>query len=207
MSLLFWAAYFDCPDVEAERIKIYNQYTETYKENSLAQKRPDLLEEWEKKKNGSLQPEQVTVGSDIKVWWKCSICGNVWQATIYNRVKGSGCPACAAQKASQRRKYDQQSIERVLSEISPEIEVVGKYLNITTKVRCRCKICGHEWEPLPSNLLKGSGCPKCKARETKLAELLREYPWLREEIVKVNEKFSMLNSPLGKVMEKKATIA
>jgi prefoldin subunit 5 len=44
-------------------------------------------------------------------------------------------------------------------------------------------------------------------RETKLAELLREYPWLREEIVKVNEKFSMLNSPLGKVMEKKATIA
>ena len=44
-------------------------------------------------------------------------------------------------------------------------------------------------------------------RETKLAELLREYPWIREEIVKVNEKFSMLNSPLGKVMEKKATIA
>ena len=44
-------------------------------------------------------------------------------------------------------------------------------------------------------------------RETKLAELLREYPWFREEIVKVNEKFSMLNSPLGKVMEKKATIA
>jgi prefoldin subunit 5 len=44
-------------------------------------------------------------------------------------------------------------------------------------------------------------------RETKLAELLREYPWLREEIVKVNEKFSMLNSPLGKIMEKKATIA
>jgi len=44
-------------------------------------------------------------------------------------------------------------------------------------------------------------------RETKLAELLREYPWLREEIVKVNEEFSMLNSPLGKVMEKKATIA
>ena len=44
-------------------------------------------------------------------------------------------------------------------------------------------------------------------RETKLAELLKEYPWFREEIAKVNDKFSMLNSPLGKVMEKKATIA
>ena len=44
-------------------------------------------------------------------------------------------------------------------------------------------------------------------RETKLAELLKEYPWLREEIAKVNDKFSMLNSLLGKIMEKKATIA
>lgn len=44
-------------------------------------------------------------------------------------------------------------------------------------------------------------------KETKLAELLSEYPWLREEITKVNEKFKMLHSPLGKVIAKKATIA
>lgn len=44
-------------------------------------------------------------------------------------------------------------------------------------------------------------------QETKLAELLKEYPWLREEIAKVNDKFSMLNSPLGKIVERKATIA
>ena len=44
-------------------------------------------------------------------------------------------------------------------------------------------------------------------RETKLAELLKEYHWFREEIAKVNDKFSMLNSPFGKIMEKKATIA
>lgn len=35
-------------------------------------------------------------------------------------------------------------------------------------------------------------------REPKLAEVLKEYPWLRDEITKVNDKFSMLNSPLGK---------
>lgn len=44
-------------------------------------------------------------------------------------------------------------------------------------------------------------------KETKLPELLKQYPWLRSEIAKVNDKFSMLNSPLGKIMEKKATIA
>lgn len=32
---------------------------------------------------------------------------------------------------------------------------------------------------------------------TRLKDLLEEYPWLKDEIVKVNEKFEMLNSPLG----------
>ena len=43
--------------------------------------------------------------------------------------------------------------------------------------------------------------------ETKLADLIAQYPWLKEEIVKVNEKFKMLNSPIGKIMLGKATIA
>lgn len=43
--------------------------------------------------------------------------------------------------------------------------------------------------------------------ETRLSDLLAEHPWLKEEIVKVNEKFRMLNSPIGKIMMGKATIA
>ena len=43
-------------------------------------------------------------------------------------------------------------------------------------------------------------------RETKLADLLTEYPQLREKLPEINEKFKMLNSPIGKVMLKKATI-
>ncbi|MBR3558336.1 MAG: hypothetical protein IKN78_05640 [Bacteroidales bacterium] len=44
-------------------------------------------------------------------------------------------------------------------------------------------------------------------KETKLADLIAQYPWLKEEIVKVNEKFKMLNSPIGKIMLGKANIA
>lgn len=44
-------------------------------------------------------------------------------------------------------------------------------------------------------------------KKTKLAELVSECPWLKDEIAKVNEKFKMFHSPLGKVMAKKATIA
>ena len=43
-------------------------------------------------------------------------------------------------------------------------------------------------------------------RETKLKDLLYEYPWLKDEISKVNEKFKMLNTPVGKIMLGKADI-
>jgi len=43
-------------------------------------------------------------------------------------------------------------------------------------------------------------------KETRLADLLARYPWLKEEMAKVNEKFRMLASPVGKIMIGKATI-
>ena len=43
-------------------------------------------------------------------------------------------------------------------------------------------------------------------KETKLADLIAQYPWLKTEMAKVNEKFKMLNTPVGKIMLGKATI-
>ena len=43
-------------------------------------------------------------------------------------------------------------------------------------------------------------------KETKLADLIAQYPWLKEEMAQVNPKFKMLNSPVGKIMMGKATI-
>ena len=44
-------------------------------------------------------------------------------------------------------------------------------------------------------------------KETKLSDLLGRYPWLKEELSKVNDKFKMLNTPMGKIMMGKATIS
>lgn len=43
-------------------------------------------------------------------------------------------------------------------------------------------------------------------KDTKLKDLIITYPWLKDEMVKVNNKFKMLNTPVGKVMLGKATI-
>ena len=41
------------------------------------------------------------------------------------------------------------------------IEILGEYKGNKTKIKCKCKIDGHEWKATPHNLLNGTGCPKC----------------------------------------------
>ena len=43
-------------------------------------------------------------------------------------------------------------------------------------------------------------------RDTRLLDLINQYPWPKDELPKINEKFKMLNTPMGKIMMGKATI-
>lgn len=45
--------------------------------------------------------------------------------------------------------------------ISSNIEVVDQYVGALTKIKHRCKICGHEWNVKPNSVLNGKGCPEC----------------------------------------------
>ncbi len=44
-------------------------------------------------------------------------------------------------------------------------------------------------------------------RETRLSDLINQYSWLKGELPKINDKFKMLNTPMGRIMMGKATIA
>ena len=67
--------------------------------NDLAFIRLDLAKEWNYEKNGDLKPEDVTCGSEKKVWWKCKK-GHEWQAQILGRSsRNRGCPYCCGRYA------------------------------------------------------------------------------------------------------------
>ncbi len=83
-----------CYDCKHKHIGEMNRINSINKVNSLFIKRPDLVKEWDIPKNLPLTPNDVTIGSGKKVWWKCSICGNEWQAVVCNRSNGNGCPKC-----------------------------------------------------------------------------------------------------------------
>ena len=44
-------------------------------------------------------------------------------------------------------------------------------------------------------------------KETRLKDILSDYTWMKDEIIKINDKFKLLNTPVGKVMIGKATVA
>lgn len=66
-------------------------------ENDLQTVNPSLAKEWNYEKNNGLMPADVLPNSNKKVWWKCSN-GHEWQAAIYNRSNGRGCPECFRKK-------------------------------------------------------------------------------------------------------------
>ena len=65
--------------------------------NDLASQRPELAALWDGEKNRALTPQQVTITSNRKVWWRCEK-GHSYPAVIASRTNGSGCPYCTGKK-------------------------------------------------------------------------------------------------------------
>ena len=135
--------------------------------NDLATENPKLAMEWHPMENAPLTASDVTSGSDKRVFWICSnFKAHIWEATVKNRVKGSGCPYCMSRKImagfndlgtlrpDMAEEWDPVSNKGLLpTEISPSS---GK------KVNWRCSR-GHTWRTSPNSRSLGSGCPHCFA--------------------------------------------
>ena len=71
--------------------------------NDLATLAPEVAAQWHPTLNGTLTPEQVTVGSRRTVWWACPN-GHIWKAIVYSRAgpQKCGCPVCAGRVRPER---------------------------------------------------------------------------------------------------------
>ena len=92
----------------------------------------------------------------------CLICDTRWTSSFDKLLEKRGCPKCAIKKMKQ---CQPQSNEEFLSKFNnsgnKNVIILDKYINSSTKLRCKCKKCNNEWETLPTSLLNGHGCPKC----------------------------------------------
>lgn len=65
--------------------------------NDLASQAPEVAAQWYQPLNGTRTPENTTMGSHYKAWWRCPL-GHIWRTEVLVRaVKGHDCPICAGQ--------------------------------------------------------------------------------------------------------------
>ena len=145
--------------------------------NDMASLRPELLEEWNFSKNLIVSPYEISAFTHKKVWWKCSICGHEWQATVLNRSNGHGCPQCGNKKRGKAKAtpLTGQSFADVCAmllvdwdyEKNTEISPYNVKPHSGKKVWWKCSICGHEWQATIGSRTNGNTCPKCHSKVKK----------------------------------------
>lgn len=96
------------------------------------------------------------INNSTKVLCRCKICGYKWNVTPNHLKHGYGCPECAG-----NRKLTHYEHVASINKVNPNVEILGEITGVDKKVLCRCKICGHKWFTIPSNLKQGRGCPRC----------------------------------------------
>ena len=132
-------------------------------DNDLATVNPELVKEWDQKKNGNLKPNQILPGSEKKVWWKCAQ-GHSWSAAVFNRSKGVGCPYCSNVKvlvgyndlATVRPELVQEWDFEKNENLKPS-DVLSRSHK---KVWWKCAN-GHQWKAGIKDRFFGNNCPYC----------------------------------------------
>ena len=88
-------------DGRKNHIKLRNFLDFLLSKMSIFITHPDIAKEWHPTKNGVLKPENISFGSDKKVWWlcpnKCSHgCPHEWETAIKIRCRlNCGCVYCS----------------------------------------------------------------------------------------------------------------
>lgn len=155
-------------DISKDLSHILSTYERSKKEQSLAFKFPELVKEWDISANRDLSPDQVTAGSDKKVWWKCSRCGFSWQASVGDRTRGHSCPYCAGSVLRTGFNDLQTKRPEVASEwcyaqngdlLPSQVAYRGNH-----KAWWECKKCGYIWQSRIADRSNGVGCPACSGK-------------------------------------------
>ena len=148
-----------------------------------------------------------------RIQCKCKRCGCEWSPLASSLIQGTGCPDCAKAKAAKRGREMFQKIERPgiishdsfvekFNESSPHsstIEIIGLYEGSNRPIKSRCLRCGHEWSPIASALLRGTGCPECSHSSTSFMEQFLVFAFRR--ILGENEIINRDKELIGKEID------
>lgn len=141
--------------------------------NNLAEVRPDIAELWDYEHNSGATPEMFTVGSNVKVYWKCTECTpqpHVYLMSIKKKTGGQGCPVKSGKKVlpgfndfATHNPYCMSTWWNF--ELNQEIGIDPTKISRTSHVAAffTCRVCGYTWQVSAVHLCDGKShkCPGC----------------------------------------------
>ena len=173
-----------CPYCAGQRVIIGNN---DFKSWCVSNGRDNLLKEWDYEKN-VVKTCEIPRTYKGKIFWKC-VMGHTWEATVYNRVNGTGCPICNTGNNGKRNTVslaewckknnstlcDEWNYERNKN-ITPQSVTYGSH----TKVWWKC-FKGHEWEAQVKSRIYNHGCPFCSGTNKKVIKGVNDLEtWCRQ---------------------------
>jgi len=103
------------------------------------------------------------INANTKIKCKCLIDGYEWSAKPSHLLDNHECPQCAIKKRSEIRTFTNLDFLSKVKQVNQDIIILDEYTGINNKIKVRCIHDNYEWYISPSNLLRGRGCPVCKA--------------------------------------------
>lgn len=164
---------------------MYRISNPSVKNNTISIARPDLLLDWDYEKNASIcSPDEVTIGSSKKVWWKCHICGAEYYKRIAHVKNGHGCKVCLYKRRGSETVANYPVIAKEWdyeknSPLTPSDVTVGS----NKKMWWICPK-GHSYSTTAWNRIKnGSGCTICIGKKVLpgFNDLASQYPDIASE--------------------------
>ena len=155
-------------DLNKDKRIVLSEMSNYEMENSLANKYPELVDEWDFSNNDGLLPQKVSYASNISVKWICKKCGQSYEKTVAKRtVSGRGCPYCS-------NLYPIKGVND-LATVRPDLiaywdyeknapvtpEDIKEHSNII--FNWKCPTCNNEWRLSTNSMRKRkSKCLFCK---------------------------------------------
>lgn len=185
--------------------------------NSVQEVAPELVKEWNCKKNGELKPDMISAGSSQAVNWICSKCKYEWIAQINHRAKNhTGCPKCAGFVFEKGvNDLETKNPELLIDWDYDSNSAAGIYpsevmYNCGKRVSWICHKCGHKWKiPIRSRSVQGDGCIRCgyeDMKKLKQKKLLEKHGPIRNPLLLEEWDYDR-NAELGFFPDKMAPVS
>jgi predicted nucleic acid-binding Zn-ribbon protein len=166
-----------CPKCSHKKSKEEMEMLKNNFINSLSEQKRQTIELMEEFK-----------GVEHPILFRCKICGNTWKRRpLEIKSRKYPCIHCELNRRKQLRQKTKQDNKKInekrleeklkertiaaeqkfikrISTLNPNVEYISDFQLGAKKAKFKCKTCGYIWCALKGNILKGSGCPKCKKR-------------------------------------------